>query len=554
MHKGVALVFLIVAAGGCKNSSLSGDAQSGAHGTVAGVLLEAGSERPLPDAIISVISGDDTRLAYSDEQGIFRVNGVPPGAFVIEFAADGYESFFFNATLPGNAGGQAVADPQVTLGPLGMVRTSGSFTVRVVDDIGGPAAGVYLTARPRVRWVDYTGTANSSTTMPTPMGAPVARGTYQVTTVSGEDGLAVFTGLPDYNSLYGIGFEYPYYYYYGSYLDYLPIEVPPMQVNGTNGYSFLGGTYNFYVNHLANTNVYPYPPATSVPTVVLAGPRTPLTVLDSNLASLVGSVASAVPSVVSAEGQFAHVAFNEAIDPASVRAELTREDGSVSALQPTATVSTNLLTLEVDQPLDAGQRYNLVLSVQAALNPEQVGGVLRSLRTTAPFFVQPTGDQSPSIVPGSVHVNLDSSGMRWMLFRFSESVGLGSGDTLGAPCVAFYEGCDFDRDATSLFQGEWSTDLAQLQCPSKPAPNFDLTRIQPIEDGQYTGFTTRWQIRLDGNPNDNCKKGVTCSYPPSGTIVHLVFSKADSAHAVRRITGEPLDFLDQSAPISFTIP
>src|SRR5262245_58155131 len=139
MLKRIAPVLLIAAAaGGCKNSSLGGD-MSSQQGTVAGLLLEAGSERPLADAIIRVVSGGETRMAYSDADGIFRVSGVPSGAFVIQFENEGYVPFYFNATLPGSVGDRAIAQPQVTLGPLGMVPSRGSFTVRVVGDEGQPA-------------------------------------------------------------------------------------------------------------------------------------------------------------------------------------------------------------------------------------------------------------------------------------------------------------------------------------------------------------------------------------------------------------------------------
>jgi hypothetical protein len=558
VNRRILVLALLVA--GCKNEGISDGGGGGVgnpQGTVAGIVLEAGSEAPLAGVTVKIVTGASTQQATTDASGVYRVGHVPSGPFVAQLDAADHVPVFLTGNLMGAVGMTPVSDPQITLAPIGMLASTGKFRLRLIDDRGSPAPKIAISARTRIRWVDYS-----------MAGGPVAQGSYAVTGTSGDDGIVELDGLPDYSSLYGIG--YAPYPYNSTLLDYLSVDVPPVQVMGSDAYSFLGGTFGFYVNHLSNSSGYPYPPGTDVPTVVLAGPLTSLQVIDSNIEYLRGITGGAAQapyyaisgSVVPPTGEVITIAFNEAVDKNGLRAQLTRADGSISPIQPTVKIDTNLLTLETTDPLDAGQRYNLVLYVTAALDPSRnpypnypyyYPYPNRIIRATAPFFVAPTPGSSPSVPQDQVHVNTDMSGKRTLDFYFSEAVGVGAASTEGLSCIAFYEN-DFDGDPGSVFQGEWVSDPTRLVCPANPAPVWDVTRILPLEVGLITGFTSHWQIKLDGNPNDACKKGTSCSYPPSGTKVHLVFTKTDANHTVHRADGEPLDFFDGAQPITFTIP
>src|SRR4029078_4369837 len=120
---------------------------------------------------------------------------------------------------------------QVTIGPIGLVKNDGTFSVKIVDQFGTPVANVAVVARTQIRWVSFSN------------GSPNAQGSYSVTGTSGMDGVVMLAGLPNYASLGSLPF--------GAHIDTLSIDVSPIQVMGSSTvYTFLGGTFTFQVGHL----------------------------------------------------------------------------------------------------------------------------------------------------------------------------------------------------------------------------------------------------------------------------------------------------------------
>src|SRR5205823_234979 len=117
--------------------------------------------------------------------------------------------------------------------------------------------------------------------------------------------------------------------------------------------------------------------------------------------------------------------FNQAIAPATIRAQLFNEDGTLASVQASATASTNILTVTPVSALVAGQRYNLALHVDAA-GPAGVTGTQREVDVTAPIFVQPTGGPTVGIRMGTGAPTLSADKLSF-IFSFSEPVGIGFG-------------------------------------------------------------------------------------------------------------------------------
>lgn len=65
-------------------------AQAGAQATISGVVLHADTGSPIP--AVHVFLAGTTRGATTDEQGTFRMHGVPPGAYRIVISSVGFAS------------------------------------------------------------------------------------------------------------------------------------------------------------------------------------------------------------------------------------------------------------------------------------------------------------------------------------------------------------------------------------------------------------------------------------------------------------------------------
>jgi hypothetical protein len=540
-------LFFLLAFWGCgdNNSSVS-VGNSNPLGTVGGVVLEGATEMPVAGAMVKIVAGGKVVTATSDSDGIFSAANVPSGNFIATIGSTGYLTASINGTLGGAVGNFPVKDPITTLGPIGLVKNDGTFSVKIVDDQGTPVANVAVVARPQVRWINFSN------------GRAEAMGDYAVSATSDANGIATFMGLPDYTSLGAL------------FVDNLPIDVPPMQVMGSmTVYSFLGGSFSFQVNHLANNDVI------DIPIIRLASQSTPLIVLNSNIDILRGMQANqngtpvapsyTVVSVIPYIGMNAKITveFNQVINKSSVRAQLYNEDGTTANVMMMTAPNDNVLTITPASALTAGTRYNLTLHVDAA---ELTGQTFasRELDTTIPLFVEPAAGASVKVSLMSPPKSLSGPSPQPFTFQFTEPVGVGFGSQYqgGVSCIVFYDTgtVNLDNGAPDFYPGEYNPMMKTgYTCPNT---GLDITKMVPLEASQFpiTGFATKWQITYDLGNSAECKPPSTvnngCSVPATGTQVYLKPGRASDSLgrplAFKRPDGTTVPDNDQN--LSFAIP
>jgi hypothetical protein len=529
----VALTFLsALAAAGCaadSNSVTVGN--SNPLGAVAGLVWDAAGESPLPGVAVQIVTPAGQLSATTDMDGRFIIGKVPSGAFIISFAIDGYAKVTFMGALAGAVGNFPVANPTATVGPIGLIKTDGTFNVRVVDQDGAPANGIKASARAQVRYIDFS------------TGQGVPKGFLDVTATSGADGLLMFSGLPSIDVLT----NYSQLVTSAS-VDQLNVEIQPVKVMGVEAYSFLGGTFGFRLAHLPQL----------APVIVLAGPDTVLSILDSNIDYLRGqsgngSAFSAPVGTLLGPSDKITIAFSEAINGSTVRAQYFMEDGTAAPITASAVPSTNLLTITPMQSLGAGLRYNLGLHVDA-LTMAAAQATRKEINLTVPIFVKTTGSPALKVVASSVKADDAIS----FTFQLSEPIGIGLGSTAAISCVVFYDNVNFDNDPMSVWPGEWNNGVG-LQCPPGPfnSVNIDVTKMTPLENTSpgmpITGYSSRWKVIFDTTDtmgaSGGCKPGVLkqtmampgpCIPPAAGTSAHLVFSHVNGQNTVKRADGTPV--------------
>ena len=532
------IVAALLIAGGC-SQGVSVD-NGNPSGTVAGVVVDATSEAPLMGATVTVIAGDKTETATTDMNGQFAVGKVPSGTFIMTVAQMGFVTAQMTDVLPGSVGNFPVSDPQRTIGPIGLFPATGTFSVRVVDETGAAVAGLKLTARTGVRQVVFEN------------GAARGQGAYEVSATTGMDGSAMFGGLPVFAGLVGA-------------VDTtFTVSVPPTKVMGTEIYDFLGASIPFDLNNLSS----------SAQVIHLAGPNTPLQILDSNIEYLRGRVQTSPTAFVAPVGSLIPIngpitiAFNQAIDPSSLRAQFLDADGKLMTTTAMAAVSLNQVSITPSAPLPAGKRFNLILHAIAATTAGTNAGSAQ-LDVTAPFFSEPPSGAPITVVASSVSTANPPSGTGFITvtFELSEPIGLGGGLNNTLDCVAFYEiggagAPGFNVDANTVFQGDWKTTSnssppANLVCRQPVGavgqPEINVTTLTPLESTNtmtnptiLTGFTSRFSINIGYAPTNMnagaCKVVTlnmpgTCTPPGAGTKVHLIFSRQDSTTTVKRVNG-----------------
>jgi hypothetical protein len=500
-------------------------------GTVGGLLLDAGSQQPLAGVAVKVIAGGTTLSGMSDMNGTFVIPMVPSGPFIFQASLTGYLTAQFASNLGGAVGESPVQDPQTTIGPIGLIKSTGSFSVLLVDQTGAPAAMVKVVGRThQANYVDFSS------------GNGVGVGSMELTAQSGADGMVQFTGLPEIAEVL-------------AYVDpEFTVDVPPQKIASTNSYSFLGLSlsYNLAQLGMGTGNL-------QAPTIVLAGPTTALAVLGSNIPTLNGVTNTVSVLTVPPNGPLT-IVFNQAIDPKTVRAQFYNEDGlTLSPAQPMATVTTNVLTMTPNQALVAAARYDVLLHVDALLS----GGSSTEYNTLAPFFVEQASGVTPTVNMGSISRTVNG-GTQTVTFTLNEPIGLGQGNTNAIDCVAFYEGVNLDNGDPAFYPGEWSATAGALKCVSQanPPPLFDATILRPIEQAPFTGFASKFSITINNIPGQPTTTNsgacsplappASCAGPQMGKTIHLVFSKLAAGATIRRTNGQPV--VDDPVKLIIPIP
>ncbi len=503
----VALVaFAAASFGGCGNDANVTLGASTAQGSVGGVVLDAAPGLPpLAGAAVSVVAGGQTFSAMTDMNGTFGVTGIPSGSVVVKISAADHFDVFVTGALASNAGNFPVANATLTVGPVALVSSKGTLTVRLVDENGAPAKNVKATARISGTYLDLSA------------GAATARGNTVVSATSSMmDGTVVFAGVPDFAS---IGPILP---------DLVAVNIPPQKLSGADDYEFLGLTVNI--------NATQYPASLGqTPTIVLAGPRSPLTVLASNVdffeTGAAGPTGSQVTDTVT-------IAFNQAVNAGTFRAQLLDESGAADAAMAMATPAGNLVNITFSKALAPGNRYNLAVHADS-----NYGDQMHEYNQTAPFFVPQVQGTAVTVANAS---HMDPNGGPDYDLIFSEPVGVGSGRGDQIPCVVYYD-TSLDGNAQVISAGEWTSGGNNLlECvPGDQHSGYYLRPAEPI--GPLSGFTTNWRIAV--RPGTACTNLVNYTCTTSGVTVHLQFSKnTDPSFVVKKSNGAPLP------DITFTLP
>ena len=484
-------------------------------GTVGGILLDATNEGPLAGATVTLVTGAANLTSTTDPNGLFQFTKVPAGSFIVKFEAMGFVPVTLNRSLEGSAGNFPVNNPSLTIGPIELFPSDGTFTVRLVNDAGTPVMGVAAQLTTQVRFLDASS------------GAANPNGTVTVSGTSDANGLVAFTGFPNITKLLSPLARYGYSTFY--------VTVAPTKVMGQELYDFFGvlRSYDF-------TNV-----GQDLATIVLAGPRTALEVLQSNVSAfLFGSSAAHTP--VPAAGPIT-ITFNQAVDPTSLRANFFTDDGKPSPIQVMATTNLNVVTLTPSPtPFTAGARMNLNIH---AISRTQTAKAFD--RANVPVFVQ---QAAPLAVTAKYDATLNN-----ITLSFNDAVGPGNGTYLGTgfDCVSFFENVDF---GPNVYQGEYVADPTKLSCPSyNPPTSFtpplagpatNVTNLHSTIGDQLTitGFSTVWTVDL-GSATGGCippgGSPYPCVYPDNNGSpkkrVHLVFSKQGITNSFHRANGDAIN-------------
>jgi hypothetical protein len=446
------LVALCMVGAACGDSGVVVN-NSNPLGTVGGLVVDGVSQLPLDGVAVKLLSGGGTFDTTTGTDGFYKLAQVPAGTFTIELSKEGFLPITIQGELAGSVGNFPISSPVTTVSPFGMVPKGPDFIVRVVDGNGVAVNGAVATARMQFSYIDLSSGTQRF------LGSTVSSAT------TGADGRLVFKGLPDMQKFGAVDAAI-----FPNSIDTVQVAVAPIAVAGQENYQYAGGIFSFRLLALNLT----------VAQIVLPGPTDPLTVLESNLEWLrAGFVPTpAVPvlgSLVDTTGTIT-IAFSEAIDPATLRAQVTLENGMPGPML-TPTVNLNLVSLA--GTFTAGTRYNLYLQANAALNPS---GPARQKTAVVPFFGKPAMGTKPTVVSAKITPNGGIVPTFTVTFTLSEPIGLGDQGVQAFDCALFFEGANFDGSGAGAVNvvGEWATDPNALSCSA----------VSPVAGAAVTANTT----------------------------------------------------------------
>lgn len=482
-------------------------------GSVGGLVLDGADDRPLAGVEVKVVAGSTVVVTTTDASGIFSVTDLPAsGVVFVIFEKEGYLSAQQTGVFENAAGNFPVDNATVTLGPISLLPSTGSFSVYVFDEMGQPATGHILTLSTRTRYLEYVD------------GMPQNRGEITVSAQVAGSGLARFTGIPDYNLL-------------GTKVDaWVDVTVPPYDHDGDGFYEFAGGRFSFDMLNLGNPQ----------PTILL----------DSHYPGALQIEASSVQAL---EGwplwQFApdsvppvgpiHVLFNLPVDEDSLLVTVWDEAGTTS-LAAQVQVSGRSLTIRFPTALATGAEYNMLIVATAA-----TGDRLLTAAFAAPFFVIDPG----ATVTATIRLeNPLDAGNLYRLVTFSEPVGFGMpGVSLSGSsnCIIFYDYFQIGPGGSSNVTGDDPGELGNSSCycdlinPSCDSAfyNNEPMPMQPA-GAMLSGYTRHWRFRVPYVYDASM-------LVPANTPVHLIFNNVGNlGYVMRRVNGEPVPRIILTLPSS----
>lgn len=118
--------------------------------TLAGIVVDDTGSQPVPRAVVTIEPADagESLSAYSDEQGRFRFQGVPPGRYLVTAGKPPTHTLgMYGARDRSSRGTQVRVGPGESIGDLTIVvRRTGAIAGIIRNHVGHPAMGVKVTA------------------------------------------------------------------------------------------------------------------------------------------------------------------------------------------------------------------------------------------------------------------------------------------------------------------------------------------------------------------------------------------------------------------------
>lgn len=343
------------------------------QGFVAGSLRDALNDEPLAAVQVEIAAGGlpaglEPTLT-TDASGSFEFGPIAAGAaFSLSFSAEGYAPVLLpNLIIDDTAGDFPTINGALYIGPLRLLRSTGTFTAQVVSAEGAPVSGARVTVETDARYL----------LVDSPRGRASGSASTDV------DGNATVEGLPDVWSLP------PSLEAAGG----VVVHVDPVDSDADGVVDWAGLTRTLSGRELRENGRHT--------TIVLSRPiNSALAGIASNVAGLLGRTAA--PSVLEA-GEPVRFVLNKPIDRESVVVDLRDETGESSVVSTlVVSGSENILEIGSATGLDAGREYNLSLRMQALdVTPLDV------LEVSSPFFVRDVRDRAITVTGRFVDTNED---------------------------------------------------------------------------------------------------------------------------------------------------
>jgi hypothetical protein len=467
-------------------------------GSVGGIVVDAVTRAPIEGATLSVLAGGDSFDAQTtDATGTFSFDDVPAGDVLVSVAGpegSTYQAALIRDTMPAAAGEFPISG-SLTLGPIGLVPMSASFTARVLDLSGRPVSDYTVTARTFAQWVDISS------------GTGVNRGEIVMQATTDGSGYLSLSPFPDF---FALG---------GGVSDTLHLSLPPNDSDGDMINDFAGGTQTLSLRSLGDVT----------PDIILDPSfSTQLTIRASTIGNMVSGGTNPTQTVVGISDSL-HFTFNLPIEQ-TVDVTVVDEQGTALDPQPGIAVSDDNLTVAFGSaPLAPGEEYNVVIHAVSAVGEVRVSGDFPGRFFTAAI--------NPTVTV--VNINRDPTTQQ-VDIEFDQPIGPVT-SLSGANCVLFFA-ADLGGD---IAIGDIAGELGNANCNS----NHTFASVEPNPGGIYgtSGYTKFWRFTapLAGNGNPLL----------SNTRVHIMFSHVTStASIVERPDGSVVDDFTDTVTMSIPLP
>ncbi len=493
-----AIAVLAAGLSGCScGDSLNVDNVS-PEGSVGGIIVDAESRAPLAGASVALLAGGTMfEEVQTDDTGAFAFEKVPAGDVLVTITApEGYRSIWLRDELPNAAGEFPTGNSSLTLGPIGLVPMSETFSVRVLDQYGKPVSQYPMALEHFNEWVDFSG------------GTPIGRGSVQVEATTDSSGYANFTNIPNMLAL-------------STQLnDTVVVLLPPLDEDSNNVYEYGGGDRIFHLRALADPT----------PDVVLdSGFTTVLQIRNSTIAQMAGTGGTHPLPAVLAINDVIHFAFNLPIQP-SAEITISDEFGAAITQTPALSITGDYLAINFNgDPLLPGNEYNIHIHAVASVGERLVEGDF-----AGSFF-------TPGVGAAVTVDSITRDGSNRVDLEFSEPIGtVASVNLTGeAGCVTFFPANLADVSQTG-YVGDAPGELNNPSCAG-----YNMYSNEPDPEGLPgpSGYTKYWYF-ID--PID-----ITLTTPATG--VHLLFSHVSNQNYImQRPNGVPVE--DFTGTTSIAIP